>query len=140
MHGTPAALCPQVPGLGLPGLDGAARPGGRPSASGLRRRGAKHDMRRARSLSRLLSAGIEMLLGGAARDGGSGHSGGSGGSAAAAASCGGFGGVRDSSGGGGAAAAELGERGPRLGAAAVGGVPSNGMVQLPSIRTHVGQR
>jgi hypothetical protein len=127
----------QPPGLGLPGMpgdDAAAACGGRLSGPGLRRRKQGSEAKRVPSLSQLLGAGIEMLLGGGRGSGadgasadGSSHSGISSGSrtssaAAAAAARGGFGGAlgarlagsaapRDSSGGGGAA--ELGERGFR---------------------------
>ncbi|KAI8472921.1 MAG: hypothetical protein J3K34DRAFT_383970 [Monoraphidium minutum] len=125
-------LSGQAQGLGFPGLEpgaapqagAAARRGS--SAAGLRRRNggsgsgdARRGMKRVGSLTRLLGAGMDMLMGSRGAAGpavdGSNHSGSSGDSHVAYAPGRGLlgsrgSGPRDSSGGG-AAAAELGERG-----------------------------
>jgi len=113
-----------APGLGFPGLDlnGGTGVSGRSLASGLRRRkqSAAGDMKRSRSLTRLLSAGIDLLLGSSKSSdasSGSGHS--SSGGLRASGSSGAR--HRGSSSGGGAAAAELGERGFRVSGGLSGG-------------------
>lgn len=130
------SLGAQAPGLGFPalnGLDDASSTGslgvviGRPSGSGLRRRKGSApgaDIKRTSSLTRLLNAGIDLLLGSKSAatslDSGSGHSSSSGGPPLPGAGSGGLplplppgvagkGRLQSSSGGGGAA--ELGERG-----------------------------